>query len=89
MSPDQINASFEFLAASFTLLNVRQLLKDKLVRGVHPLPVLFFTAWGVWNLFYYPHLGQWWSFAGGLAMVGMNAWQITLMIYFKTKEWER
>jgi hypothetical protein len=36
---------------------------------------LFFTSWGVWNLYYYPSLGQWLSFAAGIALcLGNIAW---------------
>jgi hypothetical protein len=54
-------------------LNVRRVWRDRTVAGVHLAPTAFFTAWGLWNLFYYPSLGQWASFAGGCAIVIMNA----------------
>jgi len=65
MIPDLINGLFEFAGAFALALNVRQLWRDKEVKGVHPIPTAFFAAWGLWNLFYYPHLGQYWSLAGG------------------------
>ena len=62
--------------------NVYQLYLDKMVRGVHRLPVGFFAAWGFWNLFYYPHLDQWWSFAGGVSIVIANVvWVIQMLHY--------
>jgi hypothetical protein len=52
------------------------------VRGVHWLPLAFWTAWGVWNVFYYPSLGQWWSFACGLGVVAGNAANLALMVRY-------
>lgn len=71
--PDVVNGLFEFFGGAFNWLNVRQLLKDKKLRGVSKLPTVIFTTWGIWNLYYYPFLGQWMSFTGGLVIVGANA----------------
>ncbi|KKL71436.1 hypothetical protein LCGC14_2094960, partial [marine sediment metagenome] len=43
---------------------------------------VFFTAWGYWNMFYYPHLGQWFSFFGGFAIVFVNTVWIVLAITY-------
>lgn len=68
------------------LLNVRRILRDKLVRGFDWRVLGFFTLWGLWNLFYYPHLGQWLSFFGGLWIVLVNTVYLGLMIYYINKE---
>lgn len=82
MSPDQINALFELVGGIFLWKNFAQLRKDKMLRGVHWVPIMFFASWGYWNLFYYPHLGQWWSFAGGLNIVAANtAWLVLAWKY--------
>ena len=87
MTPDHFNACFEGGGAVIQFLNVRQLLRDKTVRGVHWLPLAFWTAWGFWNVFYYPAIGQWWSFAGGFAVVTCNAVNLGLMwLYWPRKE---
>lgn len=85
MKPDHLNAAFEFLGGALILLNVLRLHRDKMFRGVHWGPTGFFAAWGVWNLFYYPHLDQWWSFAGGCFIVTTNAIWLSQMIYYKDK----
>lgn len=82
MNPDFINGLFEFAGAAMLWQNVRRLNRDKVVRGVHWSPTLFFTSWGVWNLWYYPSLGQWWSFAGGCAIVLVNALWLTLLLHY-------
>lgn len=69
---DLINGAFETLAGLFVLNHCRVLVKDKAVAGVSILSVAFFTTWGVWNLWYYPALGQTASFLGGLVVVAAN-----------------
>lgn len=75
MTPDLINGLFELVGGVLLALNVRRLWIDREIAGISPWPVAFFTSWGVWNLFFYPALGCWWSFAGGLLLVAANtAW---------------
>lgn len=72
---DLSNGGFEALSGVVSLLNVRRLLRDRNLQGVSVWPAAFFTAWGVFNLGFYPYLGLWWSFTGGLAITGVNiAW---------------
>lgn len=80
--PDLVNGGFELGGAAFQLLNVRALLRDRRVSGVHWLPTVFFTAWGLWNLWFYPHLGQWMSFYGGLGLVAVNVGWLSLLAWF-------
>jgi hypothetical protein len=72
MNPDLINAAFEVLGAIVLLENVRAIRRDKRVLGMNPWVTVFFTSWGLWNLFYYPSLDQWASFSGGIALVLVN-----------------
>jgi hypothetical protein len=65
--------------------NVHKLYKDKEYKGVSLGPTAFFCAWGAWNLFYYPHLGQWLSFAGGVSIFIANAVWVAQMIYYNKK----
>lgn len=62
--------------------NCQVILRDKGVRGVDWRATAFFTAWGAWNLFYYPHLGQWLSFSGGLVIVAANAVWVSLALRY-------
>lgn len=81
-APDLINGSFEAVAALFTLNHCRVLLRDRAVAGVSIASMAFFTLWGVWNLWFYPHLGQTWSFAGGVLLVAANAVYVVLLCRF-------
>lgn len=83
--PDLTNGGFEFLAGVMNWINVRRLYKDKEVRGYSPWVFGFFTSWGLWNLFYYPHLGQWISFAGGISIMLSNMSWLSLAIYYHYK----
>lgn len=83
--PDIINGTFEGAGAAFILNHCRVLWHDKRVAGVSIVSTIFFAAWGGWNLFYYPHLGQWASFAGGVAIACANCLWIGLMFYYRRK----
>lgn len=83
LTPDTINAVFEFLGSVFVLGHCRAIRRDKAVKGVSIPAVVFFTAWGGWNLYYYPHLGQWLSFAGGVALLVANLVYVGLLVYYR------
>lgn len=83
---DLINGGFEIVAGFAQMLHIKSLYQHKLVRGVHWFPIAFFTSWGLWNLVYYPSLGQWISFWGGVLLVSVNAWRLGLMWYYIVKE---
>ncbi len=82
MRPDIINGCFELLGGILNFINVYRVYKDKKLSGVSLIPTLFFTLWGFWNLYYYPHLNQWWSFFGGLIIVIANLAWVALAIYY-------
>ena len=58
---DLVNGAFEMLGGFFILLSIIRLWRDKKVRGVSVVHVAFFWLWGVWNVYFYPSLGQAWS----------------------------
>ncbi len=82
MTPDFINGSFEFIGSFFIFLSIRKLVRDKMVRGFHWGQLIVFTAWGVWNLYYYPYLGQWMSFAGGVAVITTNIIYLGMIAHY-------
>jgi len=77
------NGLFEIIGAFFTWRNYIQLRREREIKGVYWPMLMFFTAWGFWNLFYYPSLGQWFSFAGGSALVLGNIAWVGLVIELK------
>ena len=86
MTPDLLNGLFEALAGLFVLNHCRVLLRDRAVAGVSIASTAFFTLWGVWNLWYYPNLGQFWSLAGAVFIVLANAIYVGLLIRFATPQ---
>lgn len=86
MIPDLINGIFEVCGAPFIMMSIIALNKDKKVRGVSWMHVSFFSAWGYWNLYYYPHLNQWASFYGGLFLVVTNTVWLGQIFYYLRKE---
>jgi hypothetical protein len=86
VSPDQFNGLFELVGGAMLFRNCWLTYKSKTVKGVSVLTTIFFAGWGLWNLFYYPHLEQWWSFAGGCVIMTANALWIWLMVYYRLRE---
>lgn len=79
---DVINSGFEAVAAVLLWLNVVQIRKDRILRGMHWAPVIVFTAWGCWNLYYYASIGHWWSWvAAGAVLVVNGVWLFHLWLY--------
>ena len=72
-TPDLINGAFEFLAALAVWHNVAILRRTQRFEGMSVLSVAFFTVWGFWNLYFYPHLGQLFSAAAAGAVALGNA----------------
>ena len=83
LNPDLVNGCIEFNAALFIANNAWQVWKDKQYKGVSLISTSFFTGWGGWNLYYYPHLNQALSFSGGVAVVLMNCTWLGLMWKFR------
>lgn len=86
MWQDLVNGLFELSGSLFLWNNVRILYKHKKVRGVSVLTTAVFTAWGLWNLYYYPFLNQIMSFFGGLGIVLANAVWLWLALKYRRKD---
>ena len=86
ISPDQINAIFIAIGSFVIGLSCWKLYKDKIVRGVSAWHVGFFTAWCYWDLYFWPHLGVWFSFASGVAMAISGTVYMSLILYYMRRE---
>lgn len=82
MNNDIINGLFEVAGGLLCWLNVWKILKDKKVQGVFWPASAFFSVWGFWNLYYYPSLGQWVSFWGGMFLALGNTTWVALAAYY-------
>jgi len=83
MTPDIMNGTLELGGGLFLLKNVLQLHRDKVTRGVHWAPTAYFAFWGLWNLYYYPHLEQWFSVSGAAFLVSVNLFWFGQMMYYR------
>lgn len=70
---DIANGLFELGGAFFLWKNVQAIRRDKTIQGVNWTPTIWFTAWGFFNLWFYPFNGLWLSFMGGVAIVTINS----------------
>jgi len=82
---DLINGLFESAGGLFLLSNVCVLYKAKEVKGVSVLTTAFFTAWAIWNCWFYPVNHLWLSFAGGLIIVAANMTWVIMAIYYRKR----
>lgn len=86
MSADTVNGLFELFATFFILNHCLVLHKEKKVRGVSIISTVFFTGWGFWNMFYYPHLGQLLSYYGSIFVCIANLVWVSQMVYYRQLE---
>lgn len=84
--PDLVNGLYEALGGLFIGRNIIRLHRDKMVRGVDVWATAFFTTWGMWNLYFYPSVDCWLSFAGGCLIVLANTIWVGQMIHYGRRE---
>lgn len=84
---DKTNGIFEMAGGLLLCINIYKLRRDKSLAGVSVLPTIHFTMWGVWNLWYYPSLGQTWSFWGAVCIVSANTVWVIMAIWYIVKKW--
>lgn len=80
---DLLNGCFELFGIAFIILSIMKATKNKSSAGVNWIHPAFFTAWGLWNLFYYPYLNQWLSFVGGIGIFVTNMVWVALLIKYR------
>lgn len=85
MTADLLNATFEAVGAAFLAADCRALARDKCLRGVFWPGRVFFASWGLWNVVYYPAIGQWLSFTAGLLVLAVNAVWCALAWKYRSK----
>lgn len=86
MNSDLINGGFETTGAILTFVSIHKLYHSKRTDGVSWMPILVFTLWGYWNLFYYPELGQWASLSGAVLMTFANSVWVAQIIHYRKRE---
>ena len=86
MNLDLINGLFEIMAGLMILNNCRVLAKQKHVSGVSVISTAFFFLWGLWNLHYYPSLGQTYSYFAGMLIAVANLIWVVLMLKYRSNK---
>jgi hypothetical protein len=80
--PDLANGVFEGGLSIFLFKGILKLRHDRKVLGFYWPTVLWTSTWGIYNLYFYPHLGQWCSFTGGLFVVAFNLTWLAHVAYY-------
>ena len=80
---DLINGGFELTAGLFSLLNVVKLYKDKQVLGISLFPQFIFSAWAIFNLYFYSNIDLWYSFIGSIMMTSVNVTWFVMAVYYR------
>jgi hypothetical protein len=82
---DLVNGLIECGSGIFCCMNIFQIIKDKELKGYSWVSLIYFTSWGIWNLYYYPSLHQVLSFIGGIFITIVNLTFLFLVFYYKFK----
>lgn len=80
--PDVINGLFLFVGALVICLSIKKLYIQGQVRGIDWRHPAFFNFWGMYQLFFYANLEQWFSFAAAITTV-LAGTTYLLMILFQ------
>lgn len=83
LSDDQVNALFQLGAMISVLNHCRLMWRSKEANGVSILSTLFFASYGIWNLWFYPGLEQWFSFAAAIGATAANLFWIFTIWYIR------
>ncbi len=79
VSADALNACFEFGGAIAVWFSVVALHRAKHWAGLSPWNMIFFNAWGIWNLYFYSHLNQPLSMIAGICLQFSNLTYLYLL----------
>ncbi|MEO1926109.1 MAG: hypothetical protein ABGY08_09005 [Gammaproteobacteria bacterium] len=83
---DLVNALFLFGAILFMGLNINQLYKDKLVRGVSAWPFIYFLSWNFYSLYYLVHLNQLVSFVLEFGFIAVSLFYVGQILHYQRVE---
>lgn len=66
-------------------MNVRQLYRDKAIKGVRIPVTIWFSVWGLWNVAYYSMVYQPISHYAGMFAAAMNLTWLSMAVYYTRK----
>ena len=79
---DLTNAFFEVIGFFLICVSVRDIRKSKGYAGISLAQICFYCSWGLWNVVYYPKIGQTYSFFAGILVLIANATWVAHAIYY-------
>ena len=82
---DLLNCGLEVCGGLLVTQDIRAILRARRVVGRSVLPMLFFTAWGVCNLYIYPSSGLIASAIGGAFLCAMNIVVLVLVARYRDR----
>jgi len=80
-----VNSVFPLVGTIFVGLNIKRLIKDKQVKGIHWLSPLFFYSGQAWGLYFMYTLHQYFSLFGGAVLLAASLVWYSLMQYYRLK----
>lgn len=84
--PDLINGTYELFGAVAILASIRAIRRTQAVAGYSAMTLLYFTSWGLWNLYYYPHLKQTMSLVGAVSTALANLVYLGHLVYYSRRQ---
>jgi hypothetical protein len=85
LTPDQMNAGFEVAGATLRAWDCYKLYTAKRFMGGSLWTAFFFFAWGLFNTFFYPSLGQTWSLVAAVLLTAVNGLWISMALFYNRK----
>ena len=82
MTLDQFNSLFPFAACAAHFLNIRKLLRDKQVKGVHWAAPLITYPGQLSGVYFMYTLQQWYTMAAGATFFTLSFTWYSMMIYY-------
>lgn len=79
---DAVNAIFECFGTLFILISARKCYINKSADGISWTMTAFFFVWGIWNIAFYPAIGQMFSFYAAIVMAIANFIYTSILIYY-------
>lgn len=80
---DQINSFFISVASIFYFLNLLKLYKDKDVKGISILSIIFFSTWNFWTLYFFWDTEYSLTKNAYIAVAASNILYLSLLFYYK------
>jgi hypothetical protein len=78
---DWVNSLFCLGGAVFILFSILKVRRDKQIKGISWAHVIFFHAWGWWNLFFFAMIGEKFAFACAVVLVVTEAVWINELLH--------